>query len=83
MSMTFKWTRQLQEFDFDFHHLDPSQKEMCIAGFMRFKSKLEIYKEVNKCVVLCCICHRRLHAGLWTIETPVICNVDEELLVRV
>jgi hypothetical protein len=42
---------------FDFHHLDPSQKDV---GFkdMRFWSWKRIVKELAKCVLVCCVCHR-------------------------
>ena len=47
---------------FDFHHLDPSEKEHSIADMRRNGfSKLNIIKEVNKCICLCANCHRILH----------------------
>jgi len=44
----------------EFHHIDPTQKEFGIAMTDR---KLEYtLKELDKCILLCCRCHRELHA---------------------
>jgi len=45
----------------DFHHLDPSQKDFGI-GSGNSLSWDKIQKELDKCVLLCCRCHRELHA---------------------
>lgn len=42
----------------DFHHLDPPKKEAQVKVFW---GRDHILREVAKCVVLCCICHRRQH----------------------
>ena len=51
----------------DFHHV--SEKDFGLydavnAGF----SKNRILKEIAKCVPLCANCHRKLHAGRFTLE---------------
>lgn len=49
---------------FDFHHLDPNKKEHNIgklAGTTYSIKKLQ--KELEKCVLLCSNCHRKVHAG--------------------
>lgn len=51
---------------FDFHHRDPAEKEFNISRFIcRKHVKLNIWdnlvKELNKCDLLCCICHRKVH----------------------
>lgn len=46
---------------YDFHHLDPSQKEISI-GELLHKSWKYIEKELLKCVMLCANCHRLRHA---------------------
>ena len=47
---------------FDFHHVDPSKKDFIISGgYMRKWEKILI--EINKCVILCANCHRRVHQG--------------------
>lgn len=43
----------------DFHHLDNSQKEDNIAELVLSRQKLE--KELEKCIVLCSNCHRKVH----------------------
>ena len=47
----------------DFHHIDPNEKDFTI-GKHRNKSRENLLKEIQKCVVLCANCHRKLHAGL-------------------
>lgn len=51
----------------DFHHLDSSQKEFSIANAVNRMSTTRLLKEIQKCVVLCSNCHRKVHAGLITI----------------
>ena len=50
----------------DFHHLDPSQKK---EGWktLRLKSWDKIVKELKKCILLCCRCHRELHSPDWNL----------------
>lgn len=45
---------------FDFHHLDPSEKEFN-PGTMMKCSWEKIEKEIDKCVLLCANCHRLEH----------------------
>ena len=45
---------------FDFHHLDPSTKE--ISNNLRHRSYESALKEVKKCIMLCSNCHRIEHA---------------------
>ena len=53
---------------FDLHHLDPAEKEFGFGG-MRASPKAwsTIVAELKKCVLLCAICHREVHAGIATI----------------
>jgi len=46
----------------ELHHLDPSEKEMNISD-MKTHSIERIKKEMDKCVVLCSNCHKKVHAG--------------------
>jgi hypothetical protein len=49
----------------DFHHVDPTQKEFCIAHAIHScypKSRIE--EEIDKCVLLCANCHRKEHASI-------------------
>jgi hypothetical protein len=45
---------------FDFHHLDPSNKE--VTTNLRNRSYESALKEVKKCIMLCSNCHRIEHA---------------------
>lgn len=47
----------------DFHHIDSSTKDGIIAE-RRNASEAWIRKEIEKCVVLCANCHRKLHNGV-------------------
>lgn len=46
----------------DFHHTNPEEKEFNIAG--QHKNIDTLKAEVDKCVLVCCRCHREIHAGL-------------------
>ena len=46
----------------DFHHQDPTKKEVNIGEAFRLGySKKRIEAEMEKCIVLCSNCHRKLH----------------------
>ena len=44
----------------DFHHLNPTEKDGLRADWTFERNKTEL----DKCVLLCCRCHREVHAGL-------------------
>lgn len=47
---------------FDFHHLDPKEKDDGVATLVRNAlGKDRILAEIAKCKVLCANCHRKLH----------------------
>lgn len=46
---------------FDFHHVDPMGKDFSISD--RMTSWAAIERELEKCVLLCCRCHREVHDG--------------------
>ncbi len=48
----------------DFHHTDPKQKDFTISSRPSV-SLTKLQSEINKCIILCKICHGELHAGLW------------------
>jgi len=52
----------------EFHHLDPSQKDIIVSRMCRNGYSWErIMNEVSKCIPLCCNCHRRRH---WNKRNP-------------
>ena len=48
---------------FDFHHLDPKEKDFAISGNCN-RAWEKVKSELDKCVMLCSNCHREVHAGL-------------------
>jgi hypothetical protein len=49
----------------DFHHVDPNIKDWNISVMSRSASSIAtIKKEIDKCIVICSNCHRKLHAGI-------------------
>ena len=53
----------------EFHHLGSEQKETEISN-MRGRSFERIKVELDKCLLVCCRCHREIHAGL--IQVPAM-----------
>lgn len=45
---------------YDFHHIKPSEKEHKPSSLMTC-SKERLYKELDKCILLCANCHRVHH----------------------
>lgn len=53
----------------EFHHLDPSMKYFELTSRRLMGKKWEdVWKEMQKCISLCCLCHREYHAGIVTEE---------------
>lgn len=46
---------------YDFHHIDPNEKEFGIAEGGTIRSLAKMKKEVDKCMLLCSNCHREIH----------------------
>jgi ribosomal 50S subunit-associated protein YjgA (DUF615 family) len=46
---------------YDFHHLNPEEKDINIAKLLNRKSVEEIKKYLDNCVLLCSNCHRIRH----------------------
>lgn len=54
---------------FDYHHIDPAEKDHGLFRAMRDgHSWSKIVVEARKCTLVCCRCHRELHAGV--VELP-------------
>ena len=52
-------------FTLDFHHLDETQKIDGVANMVSaLRPKKIILAEIDKCIVLCANCHRKLHYDL-------------------
>ena len=46
----------------EFHHLDPSKKERAISIMINNGwSQENVKKEIDKCIVLCSNCHKKIH----------------------
>ena len=54
----------------DFHHLDGNDKDYLVSQ-MQYStySKERIIKEMEKCVILCSNCHRKVHANIITLPS--------------
>jgi hypothetical protein len=48
---------------FDFHHIDPNQKDHTIASLISGREDV-MYRELSKCELICANCHRILHAEI-------------------
>ena len=47
----------------EFHHLDSTQKDFEISKHRGFSFTEKVREELDKCALLCCRCHREVHAG--------------------
>lgn len=52
----------------DFHHLDPAQKDYPVSSMRAFNFN-KLKSEIDKCIVLCRICHTEVHYGLIDINS--------------
>ncbi len=53
----------------EFHHTEPTEKDFAISGMIR---NWEITKlELDKCILVCCRCHREIHHNLIN-KIPVV-----------
>lgn len=59
----------------DFHHLDPTKKDASLGDAKRQNwSFKRLKREIDKCVVLCANCHRKVHAGIAQLAEQVSCK---------
>lgn len=54
---------------YDFHHLDPEEKEYSPASTFQKKWETVEKEVIGKCVLLCANCHRLRHWSIPTFET--------------
>lgn len=46
----------------DFHHMNPKEKEFNISkACQEYKDLDSIKREIDKCILLCANCHRKVH----------------------
>lgn len=50
----------------DFHHIDPSSKIKGIKALTGNTRVDKLFKEIDKCALVCSHCHRLFHAGIIT-----------------
>lgn len=48
----------------DFHHIDPESKVLGVSQFIQSGYFKQAFEEIEKCIVICSNCHRKLHKGL-------------------
>lgn len=60
----------------DFHHLDPSDKDKEVSWLAAHKNYQRMIDEINKCVVVCTNCHRKIHAGKLNTEGLLPCEEE-------
>lgn len=58
----------------EFHHINPDEKSFSITQNANIGTERAL-NEAKKCALLCCLCHRELHAGL--IQDVLISPYDE------
>ena len=44
-----------------FHHLNPKEKDETPSNFLKNSQFDEFFKEITKCILLCCNCHTEFH----------------------
>lgn len=54
---------------FDFHHLDETKKEFTLGG-SHMRKWANIVTEIDKCVILCNNCHRKVHHSGLILQLP-------------
>lgn len=55
----------------EFHHTDPTQKDFAISVSGHTRSWQIILNELDKCILVCCRCHREIHHELIN-KQPVV-----------
>lgn len=57
----------------EFHHLNPEEKEFGIGASGATRSLERMKAETDKCILLCCNCHRELH---WMLDNNIPVDMD-------
>ncbi len=61
------WCGENEPACLEFHHTDPTEKDFTIGKSMSLSWEA-IKREIDKCVCVCANCHRKLHAGVLTLD---------------
>lgn len=65
----------------ELHHIDPTKKDSKAFNMRANPQNVEKVKnELEKCILLCCLCHREFHAGIRELPS-VYSKFDESLFV--
>ena len=48
---------------YDFHHLDPNQKDFSLGDKTSTVKWEKVQQEIDKCILVCANCHRLIHSG--------------------
>lgn len=64
---------------YDFHHLNPAEKEFGIGNGSTTRSREAYFNEAKKCTLLCSNCHRRIENNLITVDDLDIVYPNEQI----
>ena len=64
---------------YDFHHLNPKEKEFGIGSATTTRSKQAYADEAKKCAMVCANCHRKIENGLITLNENQVIPFDETI----
>jgi hypothetical protein len=48
----------------EFHHKNPLEKEGNLAEMIGHSSRNKVLEEIEKCILVCANCHRKIHDGI-------------------
>lgn len=66
----------------EFHHLDPSQKDMAFGKFRANPVSIQkLIPELKKCILVCSVCHKEIHAGITELPEN-FAQLDEAVLLK-
>lgn len=71
--------KQLPPYALDFHHIDG--KEFNLGASSHHSSRRKLVAEVNKCTILCAICHRMETWGDLDASGFPLCRLDENFTI--
>lgn len=62
----------------DFHHKNPAEKSFNLFEAARWGYAVStVIAEINKCVVCCANCHRRVEAGVREVTDDMLCKIGD------